>query len=201
MPLPLFTRRAALLAGVCPALLAACGKPPTPSFNGVDLTGAVYARDFELLDPEGRTRRLADFRGKVPVIFFGYTQCPDVCPTTMGELRAVKAELGEVGKEVVPIFISVDPKRDTPAVLRDYAAAFGPDVLALTGSEAQIEVLKKEFRVIANPVPGSGGGYTVDHTAASFLFDRQGRVRVYVRYGTPPAALLADLKTLLAEKS
>lgn len=181
--------------------LSACEKPPLPSFNGVDLSGAAYAREFELVDPEGRTRRLSDFRGKLPVIFFGYTQCPDVCPTTMGELRAVKAELGEAGRDVVPIFISVDPQRDTPAVLRDYAAAFGPDVLALTGSEAQIEAVKKEFRVVAKAVPGSQGGYTVDHTAASFLFDRQGRVRVYSRYGTPPAELLADLKTLLAEKS
>jgi protein SCO1/2 len=199
MPLPSSTRRAALLAL---ALLAACdAKPPLPSFNGVDLSGAAYARDFELVDTEGRTRRLADFRGKVAVIFFGYTQCPDVCPATLGELRAVKAELGDAGREVVPIFITVDPKRDTTAVLKDYATAFGPDVVALSGSEAQIEAVKKEFRVVSQAVPGAAGGYTVDHTAASFLFDRQGRVRVYSRYGTPPAALLADLKTLLAEKS
>lgn len=199
MPLPTSTSRRIALLGLL--ALAACEKPPLPSFNGVDLTGAAYAREFELVDPEGRTRRLSEFRGKLPVIFFGYTQCPDVCPTTMGELRAVKAELGEAGRDVVPIFISVDPQRDTPSVLRDYAAAFGPDVLALTGSEAQIEVVKKEFRVVSKAAPGSQGGYTVDHTAASFLFDRQGRVRVYSRYGTPPAELLADLKTLLAEKS
>jgi protein SCO1/2 len=197
MPLPSCTRRLLVLSALA---LAACGRSASPSFNGVDLTGAAYAREFELVDPSGATRRLSELRGKVVVVFFGYTQCPDVCPTTLGELRAVRAELGDVGRDVQPVFITVDPKRDTPEVLRDYAAAFGADVLALTGSEAQIDAVKKEFRVIANPAPGADGSYTVDHTAASFLFDRRGRVRVYSRYGSPTAALLADLKTLLAEK-
>lgn len=192
MPLPIsIHRRAVLLVAVA---LAACSKP---SFNGIDLTGATYAQGFELTDPEGQVRKLSDFRGKVVVVFFGYTQCPDVCPTTMGELRTIKEELGERGKDLVAVFISVDPERDTAEILRDYQKAFGADFHALRGSAEQIRQVAREFKVIYQRVEGESAHYTVDHTAASFLFDRQGRVRVYSRYGTAPAALKADLETLL----
>lgn len=194
MPLPFFTKRALLLASV--ALAAACSKP---AFNGVDLTGASYAQDFALPDAEGRQRRLADFRGKVVVVFFGYTQCPDVCPTTMGELRAVKEALGEAGRDVVPVFISVDPERDTPELLRAYAASFGPDFVALRGNAEQTQQVARDFKVIYQKVEGQDAHYTVDHTAASFVFDRQGKVRLYSRYGTPATALKADLELLLRQ--
>jgi protein SCO1/2 len=194
MPLPSCTRRLTLLA--LPALLAACQRPPV-AFNGIDLTGASYARGFELTDPQGQVRRLSDFKGKVVVVFFGFTQCPDVCPTTMGELRAIKEQLGRNADDLVTVFISVDPERDTPEVLRDYEKNFGPGVVALRGTAEQTKAVAREFKVVFQKVEGEGAHYTVDHTAASFLFDRQGAVRVYSRYGTAPAALKADLETLL----
>jgi protein SCO1/2 len=194
MPLLTCTRRLALLA--VPTLLAAC-QPAPVAFNGIDLTGASYAQGFELTDPQGQTRRLSDFKGKVVVIFFGFTQCPDVCPTTMGELRAIKEQLGQSADDLVTVFISVDPDRDTPEVLRDYEKNFGPGVVALRGTAEQTKVVAREFKVVYQKVEGEGPHYTVDHTAASFLFDRQGKVRVYSRYGTAPAALKADLETLL----
>lgn len=201
MPLPISTFRRSLLGAAALGLLAACERSPVSSFQGVDLSGASYARDFELLDTEGRTRRLADFRGKVLAVFFGFTQCPEICPTTMGEMKAVKEELGAQGADLLPIFISVDPERDTPELLRHYAAAFGPDFVALRGSLAQTEAAAREFKVYFKKVPSdSGQGYTVDHSAAVFLFDRQGRVRVYVRYGSGAQAMLLDVKQLLAEK-
>lgn len=191
---PSCTRRAAL--ALAALALTACGKS---AFNGIDLSGASYARGFELVDPEGQVRRLSDFRGKVVVVFFGYTQCPDVCPTTLGELRAVKEEMGDLGRDVVTVFISVDPERDTPEILRDYQKAFGTGFHALRGTAEQVREVAREFKVVYQRVEGESAHYTVDHTAASFLFDRQGRVRVYSRYGTPPAALQADLETLLKE--
>jgi protein SCO1 len=192
MPLPTCTRRLALLGLV----LAGC-KPGPVAFNGIDLTGAAYAQGFELMDAQGQVRRLSDFKGKVVVVFFGFTQCPDVCPTTMGELRAVKEELGKSAEDLVTVFITVDPERDTPEVLRDYEKNFGPGVVALRGDMAQTKAVARDFKVIFQKVEGESAHYTVDHTAASFLFDRQGKVRVYSRYGTAPAALKADLETLL----
>lgn len=196
-------RRSLLIAAPAALALTACERQPAAAaFQGVDLTGAAYARDFALQDPSGQVRRLADFRGKVLAVFFGFTQCPDVCPTTMGELKAVKEELGPQGAEVLPIFISVDPERDTPELLRAYAAAFGPDFVALRGSLAETEATAREFKAYFKKVPhDKGEGYSVDHSAATYLFDRQGRVRVYVRYGSGTQPLLADLKTLLAEKA
>ena len=200
MPLPTSTRRALLAAGLL--ALAACDRQATPRFNGVDLSGAAYARDFELPDAQGKLRRLADFRGKVVVVFFGFTQCPDVCPTTMGELKAIKEALGEAGRDLVPVFISVDPERDTPELLRQYTAAFGPDFVALRGSLEQTQAVTKEFKAYFAKVPAKeGGGYSVDHSAASYVFDRQGRVRVYSRYGGGTQPLLEDIKQLLAEKA
>ncbi len=192
-----------MLAALPTLLLAAgCERAVVSSFQGVDLSGASYARDFELQDADGQTRRLSDYRGKVLAVFFGFTQCPDVCPTTMGELKVVKEELGVQGAELQPIFISVDPERDTAELLREYAAAFGPDFVALRGSAAQTEAVAREFKVYYKKVPNAeGSSYSVDHSAAVYLFDRQGRVRVYVRYGSGAQALLGDVKQLLAEKA
>jgi protein SCO1 len=183
-------------------LLAGCERPTgtnAPSFAGVNITGAEYARVLNLPDAEGRMRSLADFKGKVLVVFFGYTQCPDVCPTTMAELAAVKQQLGADGKRVQGIFVSVDPERDTAELLKAYVGNFDPDFVALRGTPDQVKQAAKEFKVYYNKVPGkTEQSYTVDHTAASYLFDTEGHVRVFERYGSGPAVLAQDLKILLA---
>lgn len=199
----LFRLGASLLLAVG---LAACdqlgmGTAGKPVFKGVDLTGAEYARSLSLPDQDGRTRSLADFKGKVVVVFFGYTQCPDVCPTTMAELAEVKRSLGADGERVQGVFVSVDPERDTAALLKAYLASFDPSFVALRGSEEQVKAAAKEFKVYFAKVPGkTPESYTMDHTAASFIFDTQGRVRVFSRYGAGAQALAEDIKLLLAEK-
>ena len=170
------------------------------SFKGVDITGAEYARVLALSDADGRPRTLADFKGKVVVVFFGYTQCPDVCPTTMTELAEVKRALGQDGARVQGLFVTVDPERDTADLLKAYVANFGPDMVGLRGTPEQIKAAAKEFKVFFSKVPGkSDTSYTVDHTAGSYVFDAKGQVRLFTRYGSGAAALAEDLKILLAE--
>ena len=183
--------------------LAACERfsSEQPHFNGVDLTGAKYARELQLPDIDGRSRSLADFKGKVIVVFFGYTQCPDVCPTTMAELAQVKKTLGADGDKVQGVFVTVDPERDRPELLKAYLGSFDPSLVALRGSEAQIKQAAQEFKVYYAKMPGkTPESYTMDHTAASFVFDPQGRVRVFERYGIGAEALSQDIRVLLAEK-
>lgn len=188
------------LAGAL-ALLAGCEQASRPAFKGIDLTGAAYARELKLPDQDGRERTLGDFKGKVLVIFFGYTQCPDVCPTTLAELAQVKKALGPDGDKVQGLFVTVDPERDTPELLKAYLQSFDPSFVALRGSEEQTKAVAKEFKVFYAKVPGkTEGSYTMDHTAASFIFDTQGRVRVFSRYGSGAQALVDDIKLLLAEK-
>jgi protein SCO1 len=191
---------AALVAG-----LAGCdGKGPgaaaKPSFKGVDITGAEYARTLSLTDPDGQRRTLGDFKGKVVVVFFGYTQCPDVCPTTMAELAEVKRQLGPDGARVQGIFVTLDPERDTAVLLKAYVANFGPDIIGLRGTPEEIQAAAKEFKVFYNKVPGkTETSYTVDHTAGSYIFDAKGKVRLFTRYGSGAQALIDDLKLLIAE--
>lgn len=176
--------------------LAACG-PSGPSFKNADITGADFGRDFALIDHTGKPRTLADFRGKVVVVFFGYVRCPDVCPTTMIELKQVVDALGEDGKRVQVLFVTVDPERDTPALLAQYVPTFDSSFLGLTGDAAAIAKVAKDFRVFIQKVPGSSpDNYTVDHTAGSYVFDSEGRLRLYVRHGQA-ANLVADIRTLL----
>ena len=196
--------RRLLLLGIA-ALLSGCDKlgltttANAPSFRGVDITGAEYARSLALIDQHGQPRTLADFKGKVTVVFFGYTQCPDVCPTTMAELAQVKKSLGKDGDRLQAVFVTVDPERDTPAVLKSYMAGFDPSFIALRGTVDQTTAAAKEFKVFFAKVPSrTDSGYTMDHTAGSYIFDSQGRVRLFVRYGTGIEPLTADLKTLLA---
>ena len=171
------------------------------AFQGVDLTGTEYARSLNLTDQDGRSRSLAEFKGKIPVVFFGYTQCPDVCPTTLAELAEVKRALGADGERVQGIFVTVDPERDTAMLLKAYVASFDPSFVALRGSEEQTKAVAKEFKVYFAKVAGkTPESYTMDHTAASFIFDTQGRVRVFSRYGSGATALASDIKLLLAEK-
>lgn len=187
-----------IAAAGLPALVAACGEKK-PQFSGIDLTGADYAKGFQLPDVDGKVRTLQDFAGKAVVVFFGYTQCPDVCPTTMAEIAQAKQILGADGARVQGVFITVDPERDTPQVLKAYAASFGPDFVALRGTPEQTAAVAKDFKVFYKKVDGKAPGtYTMDHTAASFVFDPQGRLRLYTRYGTGPQALAGDLKQILA---
>ncbi len=203
------TRRvfSSLLIAVAALGLGACGErgasAPASSaaggFTAIDITGASYANKLELPDPSGQMRRLDEFKGKVVVVFFGFTQCPDVCPTTLAELAAVRKALGADGARVQPIFVSVDPQRDTPEVLKAYAQAFGDDVVALRGDEAQTKAAAQEFKVFYSKVPGkTPDTYTIDHTAGSYVFDTQGRIRLFMRHGQPAAAVEADIRRLLA---
>ena len=169
-------------------------------FKSIDITGAEYARNFQLTDADGNPRSLADFKGKVLVVFFGYTQCPDVCPTTMAELSEVKRSLGPAGAKVQGVFVTVDPDRDTAALLKAYVNNFGPDIVGLRGSADEIRQVAKEFKVFYAKVPGkTETSYTVDHTAGSYVFDAKGHVRLFTRYGSGAQALADDLRRLLEE--
>ncbi len=177
----------------------AAGSASSGGFTAIDITGASYAQRLELPDPEGRLRRLDEFKGKVVVVFFGYTQCPDVCPTTLAELAQVRKALGADGARVQPVFVSVDPARDTPEILKAYAQSFGDDVVALRGDDAQTKAAAQEFKVFYAKVPGkTPDTYTMDHTAGSYVFDTQGRIRLFMRHGQPATAIEADLRRLLA---
>jgi protein SCO1/2 len=189
-------RRILLLSGL--ALAAAGCAPDKPSFRSVDITGADYARDFNLPDADGKPRSLKDFAGRAVVVFFGFTQCPDVCPTTLTELVQVKKLLGADGARVQGIFVTVDPERDTPEVLKAYMANFDPGFVALRGTPEQLAAVAKDFKVYYKKVEGkTPGSYTMDHSAASFVYDPQGRLRLYTRYGTGAQALADDLRILL----
>ena len=178
-------------------LLAGCA-PSGPQFRNTDVTGADCCKEFRLTDHNGKVRALADFRGKAVVIFFGYTQCPDVCPTTMAEMKSVLQQLGTDANRVQVLFVTVDPERDTRELLSNYVPAFDASFLGLFGDAETTAKTAKEFKVFYQKVPGkTPSSYTVDHTAGSFVFDPQGRVRLLVRHGDGGANLVADLKTLL----
>lgn len=192
-----------LAAGVA-WLLPGCDRSPSgasrPSFKSIDITGAEYARELELSDGDGRTRRLAEFKGRVTVVFFGYTQCPDVCPTTLADLARARQLLGADGARVQGIFVTVDPERDTAEVIKAYVGSFAPDFVGLRGTAEQTQAAAKQFKVFYSKVPGkTPTSYTIDHTAGSYVFDAAGRIRLFTRHGMGPEALAADLKLLLAE--
>ncbi len=193
------TTSAPLLATALAPLLVACGEAK-PQFKAIDVTGAEYARDFQLTDHDGRPRTLQDFRGMAVVVFFGYTPCPDVCPTTLAEIAEAKRLLGPDGAKVLGMFVTVDPQRDTPELLKAYMANFGPDFVALRGTPEQLAAVAKEYKIYYKKVDGkTPDSYTMDHSAGSYVYDPQGRVRLYTRYGTGPEALASDLKLLLKD--
>jgi protein SCO1 len=190
-----------LLAAVCLAgLLAGCGGKGA-SFHNTDVTGADFGKDFVLTDHTGQTRSLADFRGQAVVVFFGFIHCADVCPATLSEIKFARQQLGDEAKRVQVLFITVDPERDDPALLSSYVTAFDPGFLGLYGDAAATAKVARDFKVFYQKVPGkTPGSYTVDHTAASFVFDPEGRLRLLVRHGK--AEWLAnDLRTLLRSSS
>ncbi|MFL6695930.1 MAG: SCO family protein [Vitreoscilla sp.] len=198
------TRRFVLsLAALGALALSGCERAAPPHrFNAIDLTGASYAHGFDLPDFDGKPRTLADFKGKVTVVFFGYTQCPDACPTTMAELSGVLKTLGPDASRVQVVFITVDPLRDTPALLKNYVTNFRPDFLALRGSQAQTQAMIREFKLVVEKVPGkTPDSYTIDHTAGTYIFDPQGRIRLFASQSLDPALLTADIQALLAEKA
>ena len=179
------------------ALLTACSDK-APAFASIDVTGADYAKDFELTDHNGQVRHLTDFKGKVVVMFFGYTQCPDVCPTSMAELAEVKKLLGKDGERLQGLFVTVDPARDTQEVLKGYMGNFDPTFLALYTTPDKLVQLAKDYKVYYKKVDGSTPtSYTMDHSAGSYVYDTKGLLRLFTRYGTGPKVLADDIAQLL----
>ena len=191
MPARLLLAASLLLAG----LLAAC----TPdTFRATDITGAEFARTLELTGHDGKQHSLGDFRGKVAVVFFGFTHCPDVCPATLAKLAEVAKRLGEDADEMQVLFVTVDPERDTPDVLARYVPAFDPRFVGLTGDPAAIARTAKEFKVVyQKQAVNTPEAYTVDHSSGTFVFDREGRVRLFVRHDQPVDDLVHDIRLLL----
>jgi len=192
-------RRQALLkiSAVCAALALSGCTPSTPTFQNTDITGADFGKNFTLTDHTGKTRSLSDYQGKVALIFFGFTQCPDVCPTTLAELSEVMKKLGSGADRVQVLFITVDPERDTQTVLGQYVPAFDPRFVGLTGSVEQIAAVAKDFKAFYQKVPTPNGSYTVDHFSGMYAFDATGRIRLFIRYRAPMDSVVADVKTLL----
>ena len=179
--------------------IAGCGNPSKPSFKGTDITGAAFARTLALTDHHGKPRTLDDFKGKVVVVFFGYTQCPDVCPTTLAALREVRDKLGPDGDRLQVLFVTVDPERDTEPLLAQYVPAFHPDFLGLRGDAEATAKVAKEFKIFYNKNTGTTPtSYTVDHSAGVYIFDPQGRVRLFGSQGYTVDAYLHDIRLLLA---
>lgn len=184
-----------LVAFFAVALLAACSPP---AFNNVDVTGADFARGFSLTDHTGARRALADYRGKIVVVFFGYTQCPDVCPTTLSDMAQVRKKLGADADRLQVIFITVDPERDTRELLAQYVPGFDPSFVGLYGTSDEIAKTAKEFKIFYQKSPGkTPTSYTIDHTAGSYVFDKDGRVRLFLKHGAGIEPIVADLKKLL----
>lgn len=192
-----FARLAGVVAAVM--LLGAC-TPPEPVFRSTDITGADYGKTLQLTDHHGQARTLADFKGKVVTIFFGYTQCPDVCPTALSGMSEVMQQLGPDGDKVQVLFVTVDPERDTPALLAEYVPVFDKRFLGLYGTPEKVAEVAKDFRVFYRKSGDLEGHYTIDHSAGTYVFDPQGRLRLYVKHAETPDVIAADIKALLAGK-
>ena len=177
--------------------LLACS-PQKPRFQSIDLTGADYAKGFGLPDQLGQTRTLADFKGKVVMVFFGYTQCPDFCPTTLSEMVQVKHDLGVLGEKMQAIFITLDPERDTPELLKAYMGNFDPSCIALVPRVNDLPALATDFKIYYKKVAGAKpANYTLDHSAGTYIYDTEGQLRLYARYGLGAPAMTADIMELL----
>ena len=183
-------------------LAAGCDKlsTKTPAFVNTDITGLDYAKGFSLTDHTGKPRTLQDFRGKLTVLFFGYTQCPDVCPTTMAKMATVMKELGPASKDVQVLFVTLDPERDTQELLNAYVPAFHPSFIGLRGDKEATERTAREFKVFYAKTPSGDDpkNYTVDHMAGSYVFDQNGQLRLFLRHGQGPEPIAHDLKALMS---
>jgi protein SCO1/2 len=195
---PANRRRRCLLAAFA-LVLGGCG-PAHESLRGTDLTGAAWGRDFSLQDPEGRTRTLGEFRGRAVMLFFGFTQCPDVCPTALARAAEVKRLLGAEGARLQVVFVTVDPERDTADLLRAYTQAFDPAFLGLRGDAAATRRTADEFKVFFEKV-ATGSSYTVNHTALTYAFDPAGRLRVAHGHTQSAADMASDIRLLLRQAS
>ncbi len=181
------------------SILAGCQAGET-SFQSTDITGAEFGKALTLTDHSGKPRSLEDFRGQVVVVFFGFTHCPDVCPTTLAELAGAIRKLGPAGEKVQVLLVTVDPERDTPEILSKYVTAFNPRFLGLRGNAAETARVAKEFKVIYQKVAGPRAeNYGMDHSAGSYIFDRQGRLRLYVGYGRGADVFAHDIGLLLKQ--
>lgn len=188
---------AAAFAFAC-LLPAGCGKENGAAFHAINVTGADYARNWSMPDTRGRERTLGEFAGKVVYVFFGFTHCPDVCPTTMATMLEVKKRLGKNADKLQVIFVTVDPDRDTPEVLRAYVSMFDSNTIALAGNPERLARMAKEFKVVYQKVPGpSAGTYRVDHSAGAYIYDTRGKLRLYSKYGMPIEDLTADIRKLI----
>ena len=191
---------AGLLLGVLGVLSGCDTTAKVEAFKSTDITGADFGKDFHLTDHNGKARSLADFKGKLVVLFFGYTHCPDVCPATLAELALVMKQLGEDAKKVQVLFVTVDPERDTPQLLAQYVPSFDPGFLGLYGDLDATARTAKEFKVVHQKVAGSRpDNYTMDHSAGTYVFDQSGRLRLFVSYGRGAPVMLHDLRLLLAQ--
>ena len=178
-------------------ILVACSAEK-PQFRSIDLTGADYAKGFALTDQNGKPRTLQEFAGKVVVVFFGFTQCPDVCPTFMAELAEVKKLLGLDADKLQAIFVTVDPERDTPEVLKAYMGNFDPTFIALRPTLAELPDFAKSYKVFYKKVEGrTATSYSMDHSAGSYVYDAKGQIRLYSRYGSGAEALASDIRLLM----
>lgn len=192
-----------LISAALSLTLLACGQQSEPApqaspFTAVDITGADWGRDFQLTDHNGQPRALADFKGKVVLLYFGYTHCPDMCPATLAQMAQVRSELGAQGDRVQGLFVTVDPERDTPQVLAQYVPAFDPSFLGLYGDAATTAALAKEFKTYFGAQKADAqGDYTVDHSGGVYVFDPRGRLRLMLRPGAGVDAMAADVAILL----
>ena len=189
--------RSALAALACAAALAGCDPAPKTPFKGIDVTGAPMGGELRLTDHNGTARTMADFRGKVVAITFGYTQCPDVCPTTLSDWNKAMKLLGPDASRVQLLFVTVDPKRDTPELLKQYVPAFNPSFLGLYGDEAATKKVEDDFKVYAQAKPNAPGQYIMEHDARTYVFDANGKIRLVEAPGTTPDAIASDVKLLL----
>ncbi|MFM2274389.1 MAG: hypothetical protein RL211_261 [Pseudomonadota bacterium] len=186
------------LAGAAPALLLACS-PDKPTFKSIDVTGASFAQGLKLKDHHGNVRRMQDFKGKIAVVFFGFAQCPDVCPTSMTTMTEVKRLLGAKGDLLQVLFITVDPERDTQALLKEYMRSFDSSFVALRPEPDELQGVADDFKIYYKKVPGPTlTSYTMDHSAGKYIFDTEGRVRLFSAYATDAATIASDIQVLLS---
>lgn len=200
LPFKLFSRPVSVLIALligCLMLYGCSRSDALTDIHGRDLSGAKFGRDFSLNGTDGTRHTLSDFRGKVVLIFFGFTQCPDICPTALLRAANVKAMLGKDGDRLQVLFITVDPERDTAALLGDYVSAFDPGFLGLYGTPQETEKTANEFKVYYKKVP-TGSSYTMDHSALTYLYDTAGRLRIALSHTQSDEAYVQDIRKILA---